>query len=143
MVVRSRAQMVSLDPDQNGKPRTSIVIVPEDAADAALAPQGGRPAGAAPLLIEVLRAAIETRGEYFVPDGKVPLQAADQEVVRELFYRRYIDAEEDTKRSASARRKAFKRAIDMAVEREIIGGQRTDDNRQLLWFRQDEGILQQ
>ena len=141
MVVRSRAQMVSLDPDQNGKPRTSIVIIPED-GDASLGATGakGRPETAIPMLLEALRAAIETRGEYFKPEGKVPLQAADQAVVREIFCRRYIDGEDDDKRSANATRMAFKRAVQTAVERQIINGEKVG-GRQLLWLIKDEGVL--
>jgi hypothetical protein len=143
MVVRSRAQMVSLDPDQNGKPRTSIVIVPEDTAEASLAGTGskGRPDAAGPVLIEALRAAIETKGEYFVREGKVPLQAVDQTVVRENFSRRYIDGEEDEKKSAHAVRQAFRRALQAAVERDTINGEKVG-GRQLLWFVRDEGVLE-
>ena len=43
MVVRSRAQPVPLDPDQNGKPRSSIVIIPEDGSEVVMpARQGGQ-----------------------------------------------------------------------------------------------------
>src|SRR5262249_34079023 len=58
MMVRSRAKPVDLDPDQNGKPRTSIVIVPDD-DDTIVIPtkHGGRRDIATPLFVEVLRAA--------------------------------------------------------------------------------------
>ena len=114
MIVRSRAQSVALDPDHNGKPRSSIVITPDDTDEfvGGAGRQGGRPGNALPVLVDALRAAIETKGEYFVPEGKVPLQAADQSVVREIFGRRYIDGEEDEQKSKGACRKAFKRAIE-------------------------------
>jgi hypothetical protein len=144
MQVRSRAQMVPLDPDQNGKPRASVVIVPED-GEAIVAPgrYGGRPDTATPLLIEALRAAIDAKGEHFVPDGKLPLQAVEQNYVREIFYRRYIDAEADAKKSAGAQIQAFKRALQNAVARGVANGQKDDKGRQLLWFVRDEGVLVQ
>ena len=143
MVVRSRAQSVALDPDHNGKPRSSIVIIPDDTAEfvGGAGRHGGRPGNALPVLVDALRAAIETKGEYFVPEGKVPLQAADQSVVREIFGRRYIDGEEDEQKSKGACRKAFKRAIEAAVEGGTINGQKADDGRQMLWFARDEGHL--
>jgi hypothetical protein len=139
-VVRSRALPVPLDPDQNGKPRSSIVIVPDD-DETIVAPtrQGGRPDTATPLFVEVLRAAIDARGEYFTPDGKLPLRAVDQQHVRELFYRRYVNAEEDRKKSASAQIHAYKRALENAVAKGVADGQRDDQGRQMLWFKRDEG----
>jgi len=140
MVVRSRALPVPLDPDQNGKPRSSIVIVPDDDATIVVpTKQGGRPDTATPLFVEVLRAALDAKGEYFTPDGKLPLQAVDQQHVRELFYRRYVNAEEDRKKSHGAQIHAYKRALENAVAKEIVNGQRDDQGRQILWFRRDEG----
>jgi hypothetical protein len=78
-----------IGPDDDG-----TVVVP--------AKQGGRRDTATPLFLEVLRAALDTKGEYFTPDGKLPLQAGDQQYVRELFYRRYVNAEEDKKKSHGA-----------------------------------------
>lgn len=141
MVVRSRALPVPLDADQNGKPRSSIVIVPDDDENMVVpAKPGGRPDTATPLLIEVLRAALDTKGEYFTPDGKVPLQAVDSLHVREIFYRRYVDAEEDKKKSHGAQIKAFGRGLENAVSKKIVNGQKDDRGRQMLWFVRDEGV---
>ena len=140
MLVRSRALPVPLDPDQNGKPRSSIVITPDD-DDTVVMPgkKGGPTDTATPLLVEAVRAAIDAKGEYFTPDGKLPLQAADQQHVRELFYRRYVNAEEDAAKSHSAQKNAYKRGLDKAIGRKIVNGQRDDQGRQLLWFVRDEG----
>ena len=52
MLVRSRTLPVPLAPDQNGKPRSSIVIAPgDDCTVVAPAKQGGRPDTATPLLV--------------------------------------------------------------------------------------------
>jgi hypothetical protein len=75
MTVRSRAKVQPLDPDQNGKPRSSIVIVPDD-TDEVVGRHTGRKDHTTPVLLGALRAAIDIRGEYLVPDGKGPLQAA-------------------------------------------------------------------
>jgi AAA domain len=142
MIVRSRAQMVPLDADQNGKQRSSIVIVPEDGSEVVMpARQGGRPDIATPVLVEALRAAIDAKGERFVPDDKLPLQAAEQRYVREIFYRRYVDAEADGKKSGNAQVKAFGRGVENAVARGLVNGQKGDDGRPMLWFVRDEGTL--
>ena len=140
MVVRSRALPVPLDPDQNGKPRSSIVIVPDDDSTVVVpTKQGGRRDTATPLLVEVLRAALDAKGEYFTPDGKLPLQAVDSQHVRELFYRRYVDVEEDEHKSRGAQKQAYKRGVEGAIAKKIVNGQKDDQGRQLLWFVRDEG----
>ena len=90
------------------------------------------------MLLEALRVALDARGEYFTPDGKLPLQAVDQQHVREIFYRRYVNAEEDRKKSHGAQTHAYRGALDNAVARRIVNGQRDDQGRQLLWFARDE-----
>ena len=140
MVVRSRALPVPLDPDQNGKPRSSIVIVPDDDSTVVVpTKQGGRRDTATPLLVEVLRAALDGKGEYFTPDGKLPLQAVDSQHVRELFYRRYVDVEEDEHKSRGAQKQAYKRGVEGAITKKIVNGQKDNQGRQLLWFVRDEG----
>ena len=140
MVVRSRALPVPLDPDQNGKPRSSIVIIADDNSTLVVpAKQGGRRDTATPLLVEALRAALDAKGEYFTPDGKLPLQAVDSQHVRELFYRRYVDVEEDEHKSRGAQKQAYKRGVEGAIAKKIVNGQKDDQGRQLLWFVRDEG----
>ena len=91
------------------------------------------------LLVEVLRAALDLKGEYFTPDGKLPLQAVDSQHVRELFYRRYVDVEEDEHKSRGAQKQAYKRGVEGAIAKKIVNGQKDDQGRQLLWFVRDEG----
>ena len=140
MVVRSRALPVTLDPDQNSKPRSSIVIVPDDDSTVVVpAKPGGRRDTATPLLVEALRAALDAKGEHFTPDRKPPLQAVDSQHVRELFYRRYVDVEEDEHKSRGAQKQAYKRGVEGAITKKIVNGQKDDQGRQLLWFVRDEG----
>jgi len=74
MIIRSRAQSMPLDPDQNGKPRSSIIIVPDNTMGP---PEGTRRGGrnAFPTLLTAMRAALAKHGELFQPDGKLPLRA--------------------------------------------------------------------
>jgi hypothetical protein len=72
----------------------------------------------------------------------VPLQAVERQHVREIFYRRYIDAEADAKKTAGARIKAFKRALENGVSRGVVNGQKDDKGRQMLWFVRDEEVLE-
>jgi hypothetical protein len=69
---------------------------------------------------------------------KLSLQAVDQQHVRELFYRRYVSAEEDKKKSHGAQIHAYKRALQNAVAQKIVNGQKDDQGRQMLWFARDE-----
>jgi len=50
VVIRSRAETIPLDPDQNGKPRSSIVIVPDDNAVVVGTGHRGRQDSATPTL---------------------------------------------------------------------------------------------
>ena len=60
------------------------------------------------------------------PDGPV-VRAVDQEVTRVEFYRSYpASAEAEPQKRADARKKAFKRAIDDAQVRGLIGVREID-----------------
>jgi hypothetical protein len=69
----------------------------------------------------------------------LPLQAADQQYVRELFYRRYVNAEEDKKKSHGAQTHAYRRALESAVAKGMVNGQKDDQGQQMLWFARNEG----
>ena len=124
------------------KPRSSIVILPEAGDEEALPPgrQRGRPDTASPLLLDAMRQAMETRGEEFVPDGKAPLRAVQEQYVREIFYRRYIDAEADKAKSDGAQRKAFQRAVHAALNARTVNGQKDAKGNPFLWFVRDEVV---
>jgi hypothetical protein len=130
--VRCRAQTTPLDADQNGRPRSSIVIVPDDSpVDPS---QRGRPDSAYPALMNALRLAVATHGVPFQPDGKMPVRAVAEKEVRTLFYRNYIDAEDDSKKSADAQKAAFKRALRKAIESQAVCGQKDNRGTPMLWF---------
>ena len=68
----------------------------------------------------------------------MPLQAVEQRLAREVFYRRYIDAEDDDRKSKSAQKSAFKRALNILVNSRILGGQKDSQGNAVLWFAKDE-----
>jgi len=135
--VRNRAHIVPLDPDQEGRPRSSVVVVPDD-GPAIPGSQSGRPDSAYPTLLSALRLALSTHGIQFSPDNKMPVQAVDEAHVRPLFYRNYIDGEDDKKKSADAQRMAFRRALKKAIEAKIVCGQKDDRGNAMLWFASAE-----
>jgi hypothetical protein len=134
--VKCRAQTVPLDADQNGRPRTSIAIVPDDSpVDPS---QKGRKDAAYPALMNVLRLAIASHGIQFQPDGKMPVRAVAEREIRTLFYRHYIDAEDDTQKSDGAQKMAFKRALRKAIESGAVCGQKDNRGTPMLWFASAE-----
>jgi hypothetical protein len=62
-------------------------------------------------------------------------RAVEEIHVRELFYRNYIDGEDDTKRSGDAQRMAFKRSLRKAsIESTLVRGQKDNRGAAMLWF---------
>jgi hypothetical protein len=112
--VRSRAQAVPLDADQEGRPRSSIVIVPDDTPVDPFR-RGGRPDSAMPTLRDALRSALNSEGIQFSPDGSMPVRAVAEPHVRKAFYRMYIDAEADKTKSEGAQKMAFSRSVKRAI----------------------------
>jgi len=138
MLVRCRAEVMPLDPDRNGKQRSSIVIVPDDAAGGPMPRSAGRPDNSTPTLTEAMRSALANTGELFHPDKKMPLRAVDQECVRNAFYHRYIDGEADKEKSEDTKRRAFSRGLKRLIADGVVKGQNTDQGRTLLWFANAE-----
>jgi hypothetical protein len=139
-VVRSRAITVPLDPDQSGRERSSIVIVPDDAAERPRQPsQKGRPDAATPKWHEALFAALNAHGEAFRTEDGIRVRAVAEEHVREQFYRRFVDGEEDKSKVGNSRRMAFKRAVERLVSSGTIGSQNDSKGRAMYWLRAEEG----
>ena len=74
-------------------------------------------------------------------DGPI-VRAVDQEVLRDPFYRSYPAADKtDPNKIANARRQAFKRAVEKAVEQNLVKAwEMTDSNRNInyIWMLSDE-----
>jgi hypothetical protein len=137
LIIRSRVQTVKLDPDQNGRPRSSLVIVPDDTPGAAAGAGAGRPDTATPTFILAMQSALMASGEQFVPDGKPQVRAVAEDEVRKIFHRHFIDAEGDPIKSLDAQRKAFTRAVKKAITDGLVCGQKDNNGRALLWFNRD------
>ena len=88
MIVRSRAQSVALDPDHNGKPRSSIVITPDDDDQPSLS-HTRRAAGPIPRRRCSWRPCGRRwtrRAEYILPPmGSYPFRPSISSHVREIF----------------------------------------------------------
>jgi hypothetical protein len=138
VVIRSRAETIPLDPDQNGKPRSSIVIVPDDNALVVGTGHRGRQDSATPTLATAMQTALAEHGGQFQPHGKMPVRAVEEDHIRKAFYRIYIDAENDKAKSADAQVAAFKRALKKLIADKIVVGQKTDDGKVMLWFAHAE-----
>jgi hypothetical protein len=139
-VVRSRAITVPLDPDQGGKERASIVIVPEDTPEISRpGKQGGRPDAVTPKWHEALFAALNAHGEAFRTDQGIRVRAVAEEHIREQFYRRFVHGEEDKEKAANAKRMAFKRSAQRLMSAGVIDSQNDNRGRALYWLRVEEG----
>jgi hypothetical protein len=136
LIIRSRVQTVKLDPDQNGRPRSSLVIVPDDTPEVG-GVSAGRPDTATPTFILAMQSALMASGEQFVPDGKPQVRAVAEDEVRKVFHRHFIDAEGDPIKSLDAQRKAFTRAVKKAITDGLVCGQKDNNGRALLWFNRD------
>jgi hypothetical protein len=137
LIIRSRVQSVKLDPDQNGRPRSSLVVVSDDTPGLAGA-STGRPDSATPTFIIAMQAALASAGEPFQPDGKPTVRAVAEDEVRKIFHRHFIDAEGDPIKSLDAQRKAFTRAVKRAITEGLVCGQKDNNGRALLWFNRED-----
>jgi hypothetical protein len=132
-VVTGEVKSVEVGHDQNGKVLTSLVMVPTDA------PAAGTNSDKLPTsqktFYRAMREALRSAGAPFMPDAfATPVQAVDQEIVREEFYRAYATDGESPEQQHAARRKAFRRALDTA-QQEIVRARVLDTGVTMLWFK--------
>ena len=128
----SRVQVVDLGQGPNGKPRTSLVVVPcEEPAT------GGHrkwPKGLT-IFLDALREARRKHGEPFqVELGQLPETAVDLEKLRPCFYRLYPSDGETDRKKQDAKRQAFNRDLRAARINRLIGTATTETGRTLVWF---------
>lgn len=142
ITVRSRVQIVPLDPDQNGKPRASLVVVPDD-TPGAVDPtrRGHRSDSATPVFLDAMRAAVATKGEQYHPEDKMPVRAVAEDHVRAHFYKKYIDGEADKIKSEGAQKMAFARSLKKLLAEKFIFGEKDGKGRSRLWFASAEREL--
>jgi hypothetical protein len=130
--VVSTAESVEVGQDQNGKPLTSLVIVPSSAA---AAPNQHRdwPRGLA-VFHAALKTALASHGEVFQPEpGVLPVRAVDQWHVRDRFYDTYAETEENDAKRQAKLRQAFRRALGEAQHRGVTRVLRVS-GKTMVWF---------
>ena len=142
LIIRSRVQSVKLDPDQNGRPRSSLVVVSDDTPGVVAGGGAGRKDTATPTFIIAMQAALATAGEPFQPDGKPEVRAVAEDEVRKVFHRHFIDGEGDPIKSLDAQRKAFTRAVKKAIADNLVCGQKDASGRPVLWFDHERETVQ-
>jgi hypothetical protein len=117
-VVNSRLEVVELDPDDDGDPVTSLVVVPADGPTTKQKKERKLAKGAL-LALRALHEAIADHGRIPDPDGHIPdnvkVVTLDQREI--ATYQRGITKSD----RADSRRKAFVRAGELLIERGKIG----------------------
>ena len=132
-------RVVDMGFDQYGCPTSTLVIdwldTPSEEVKAARDPWASK---SLRLLRKCLAAVMADKGEEFFPSpDQPPTQAVDLEVMRPEFYKSYV-VDGTEKQKADARQKAFRRAIQDAQDRGLIGVRVVDD-RTLVWDMTPDG----
>jgi hypothetical protein len=118
-VVTGEVKPIEVGHDQNGKVLSSLVVVRTDAPAASTASE--KLPTSLKTFYRALREALRNNGAAFQPDAfAAPVQAVDQEVVREHFYRIYATDGETPEQQQNARRQAFKRVLDQAQRDTVL-----------------------
>jgi hypothetical protein len=131
------ARPVDMDPDQFGKPMSTLVLdwgTTQAAPPAAAKDRWTKPTRR---LRQVLMTILADHGSQHQPytDGPT-VRACDLELVRQEFYKQYA-ADGDEKQRAATRRQAFNRAVKAAQEAILIAI-REVDSVQLVWLVKPE-----
>ncbi|HZR74554.1 AAA family ATPase [Bradyrhizobium sp.] len=118
--------------DDDGDPFGSLVVVPGEPGQSVTRTKRGKAdARSVILLREAAAEAADTTGQDIRvrTDGPI-VRAVEVRNVRAEFYRRYVTDEEDSKKAAEARQKAFRRLLDKLPPDLATA---TQDGREWLW----------
>src|SRR5262249_1841847 len=136
-VVISEVMVIEVGQDQNGKPLTSLVVIPTDTPATVAAKQAKLPTSQR-VFYQAMREALKTNGETSQPDVfAAPIQAVNQEAVRTRFYESYATEGETPQKQQDARQKAFRRALESA-QRDAVKARVLDSGKTMLWFKPNE-----
>jgi hypothetical protein len=131
--VTAEVKPIEVGQDQNGKPLSSLVVVRTDAPAAGVASK--QMPTSLKTFYRAMREAMRTNGTTFQPDAFAePVRAVDQEHVREAFYESYATDGETPEQKQEARKKAFRRALDVAQKDTVLARVR-DAGATMLWFK--------
>jgi hypothetical protein len=133
--VRNRAKIFPLDPDREGRPRSSIVITPDDGGDESALPEArpGRKDVATPIFVEAMRSSVANEGFDHTPDGGETVRAATLSSLKRAFGRKYVTAEDDPKKLAHVQRNALKRALEKLLGEDVVRGEKMGEEF-VVWF---------
>jgi AAA domain len=134
-IVTGVAKVIEVGVDGNGKPLSSLVIVPVD-KPAEVHKRRDWPRG---LIVfrDALSEAILSHGRDFQIEDGPKVRATNLERVREVFYRIYHvkDSEQlDKKQLQNARRQAFHRSLKNAQDFHLIGVRVLPDDQEICWL---------
>jgi hypothetical protein len=115
-------KVVDLGADKNGNQQSTLIV--EWKIEGAAVEKGGGEKLSPSLtlfrdaLIEVL---LESGIDFRPFADSAPVRAADNELIRAEFYRRYLSDGDTEKQRQEARKKAYSRAVKSAQEKRLIG----------------------
>jgi AAA domain len=129
--IHSAIKIVEVGEDANGKPLTSLVVLPSNEA-----PSGG---GFWPKALIVFRRAMKTAlansGEDFQENAlEPPVRAVATEEVRKEFYETYPAKGNTPEQCHATKRKQFGRCLERAQIEGLIQIREPDGQPQLVWF---------
>jgi hypothetical protein len=127
-IVTGEAKSIEVGVDSNGKPLTSLVIVPIDKPPEV--PRRKDWPRSLAVFRDALSEAILAHGQDFQVNGGPKVKAVAVEYVREVFYKIYVAEGDDPEQ---ARRRAFVRCLKHAQESHFVGARILPDGRQLIW----------
>jgi hypothetical protein len=131
------ARKVDMEPDQFGKPQSTLVLDWRTTQEAQPAAKDDRWSKSLKRLRQVLMNILADTGRNCQPFADGPtVRACDLELVRKEFYRQY-PADGDEKKKGHARLQAFYRAIKAAQEKSLVAI-REVDAVQLIWLTKPE-----
>jgi hypothetical protein len=129
--IHSATKVIEVGHDANGKPLTSLVVVPSNEA-----PPGG---GLWPKALVVFRRAMKTALANYGEDYQEtilepPVRAVATEEVRKEFYEIYPARGDSPDRRQATKQKQFRRCLERAQIDELIQIREPHNRPQLVWF---------
>jgi hypothetical protein len=109
---------------------TAPVVVPSDAPPPAQRPRPGPKSRADRIMRDAINEALDTTGQDISVRGSPLVRAATVRHVREQFTKRYVVEDDDPKKVADAKRKAFNRALER-LHADFSAGESNSD--QWIW----------
>jgi hypothetical protein len=134
--IASKVLSIEVGMDANGRPLTSLVVMPADAPESTPAHRSGKWPPSLKVFHAALTDAILSHGiDHHIENGPT-VRAADLERVREAFYRSYAVAGDEgstAEQKRNSRRRAFSRNVERAQSYRLLGVRGYENGTQLVW----------